>query len=72
MRRCLGASFALFEMTTVLRVIAERVERLEAPDPAGERVTRRAITLVPARGARVSAAPRAATERRAPPVPSGR
>jgi cytochrome P450 len=71
-RRCLGASFAQFEMATVLRVIAERVERLEAPDPAGERMTRRAITLVPARGARVSAAPRAATERLAPLALSGR
>jgi cytochrome P450 family 135 len=71
-RRCLGASFAQFEMATVLRVIAERVERLDAPDPAAERVTRRAITLVPARGARVSAARRAATARRARPVPSGR
>jgi cytochrome P450 len=71
-RRCLGASFAQFEMATVLRVIAERVERLEAPDAAGERVTRRAITLAPARGARVSAGPRAATERLAPLAPSGR
>jgi cytochrome P450 len=60
-RRCLGASFAQFEMATVLRVVAERVERLEAPDPAGERVTRRAITLVPARGARIGVTRRRAS-----------
>jgi cytochrome P450 family 135 len=51
-RRCLGASFALFEMKTVLRVIAGRA-RLRADDPAPERSTRRAITLVPADEARV-------------------
>jgi cytochrome P450 family 135 len=51
-RRCLGASFALFEMKTVLRVIAGRA-RLRADDPAPARSTRRAITLVPADEARV-------------------
>jgi cytochrome P450 len=71
-RRCLGASFAIFEMKAVLRAIAAGVERLEPDRAASERVTRRAVTLVPARGARVIAAPRAATARRARPVPSGR
>jgi cytochrome P450 len=51
-RRCLGASFALFEMKTVLRVIAGRA-RLRPEDPAPARSTRRAITLVPADEARV-------------------
>jgi cytochrome P450 len=51
-RRCLGASFALFEMKTVLRVIAARTE-LRADDPAPALTTRRAITLVPADDARV-------------------
>jgi cytochrome P450 family 135 len=51
-RRCLGASFALFEMKTVLRVIAARA-RLRADDPAPALTTRRAITLVPADDARV-------------------
>jgi cytochrome P450 len=51
-RRCLGATFALFEMKTVLRVIAGRA-RLRAEDPAPARSTRRAITLVPADEARV-------------------
>ena len=71
-RRCLGASFALFEMTTVLRAIAARVERLAPDRPGAEPIARRAITLVPARGATVSAAPRAATASPARPVPSGR
>jgi cytochrome P450 len=52
-RRCLGASFALFEMKVVLRAIAARVARLVPDAPPSERVTRRAITLVPARGGRV-------------------
>jgi cytochrome P450 len=51
-RRCLGASFALFEMKTVLRVIAARA-RLRADDPAPELTSRRGITLVPADEARV-------------------
>jgi cytochrome P450 len=56
-RRCLGASFAIFEMKAVLRAVAAGIERLEPDRAAGERVTRRAVTLVPARGARVIAAP---------------
>jgi cytochrome P450 len=53
-RRCLGASLALFEMKVVLRAIAERVERL-APERAGAEASTRAaiVTLVPARGGRV-------------------
>jgi cytochrome P450 len=54
-RRCLGASFALFEMRIVLQAIARTVS-LRAEDPAPERTARRAITLIPARGARVIAA----------------
>jgi cytochrome P450 family 135 len=50
-RRCLGAAFATYEMRTVLRTIVERFE-LEAPDPKPERMARRAITFVPAKGAR--------------------
>jgi cytochrome P450 len=53
-RRCLGASLALFEMKTVLRAIAGRVERLTPERPAPEASGRAAIvTLVPARGGRV-------------------
>jgi len=50
-RRCLGATFAQMEMNVVLGTIAARVtlEPVGAPEP----VRRRAIALVPARGAEV-------------------
>jgi cytochrome P450 len=51
-RRCLGASFALFEMRVVLRELVARLE-LRATDARPERVARRAITLVPERGGEV-------------------
>ena len=52
-RRCLGASFAVMEMKTVLRTVLEHVE-LRAPTPRPERAVRfRRITVVPSRGARV-------------------
>ena len=61
-RRCLGASFAVFEMKIVIRaVLAARRLRLR-PGARLEGVTRRAITFAPARGGRVRA------ERR--PVPA--
>jgi cytochrome P450 family 135 len=52
-RRCLGASFAVFEMKTVLRAVARGVSRLAPDRPESEGVTRRAVTLTPQRGARV-------------------
>jgi cytochrome P450 len=52
-RRCLGASFALFEMKIVLQTILDRVS-LVARHDADERVTRRAITFAPNRGARIA------------------
>jgi cytochrome P450 len=51
-RRCLGASFAQFEMKVVLRELLQRVEPRVA-DSRPERPTRRAITLVPERGGEV-------------------
>ena len=55
-RRCLGASFAIFEMKQVLRaVIAGVALRPDVPEPEGMR--RRAISFTPARGARVVAGP---------------
>jgi len=48
-RRCLGASFAQFEMTAVLRVLARRCARLEPDALVPERIARRSITLVPER-----------------------
>jgi cytochrome P450 family 135 len=54
-RRCLGASFALFEMKQVLSALVTRVD-ITAPDPAPEPVRRRAITLTPGRGGRIAVA----------------
>jgi cytochrome P450 len=51
-RRCIGASFAEYEMRIVLRAILERVD-LRAPSPAPERLRPRNITMAPARGGRV-------------------
>jgi cytochrome P450 family 135 len=51
-RRCLGASFALFEMRIVLSAIVQGTELLPARPPA-ERIRRRAITYAPRRGAEV-------------------
>jgi cytochrome P450 len=54
-RRCIGASFALVEARLMLRTILGELRPALAPHArsAGERVRRRAITLVPAQGARV-------------------
>jgi cytochrome P450 len=57
-RRCIGASFALFEMQTVLGAVLRSVE-LRARVPASEATARRTITLVPARGAEAVASPAA-------------
>ena len=56
-RRCLGATFALFEMRQVLSSIVAQVE-LRPATADSERVTRRAITLNPSRGAEVVASKR--------------
>jgi cytochrome P450 len=51
-RRCIGASFAQFEMKVVLRTILSGA-RLRAAEPAPERGRIRHVTVVPARGTRV-------------------
>jgi cytochrome P450 len=51
-RRCIGASFAEFEMRVVLRAILERAD-LSAPDLKPERIKVRNITLAPEHGTRV-------------------
>ncbi|HET9164052.1 MAG TPA: cytochrome P450 [Solirubrobacterales bacterium] len=51
-RRCLGASFAQFEMTVVLRELVRR-RQIRPADPKPERVFRRAITETPRHNARV-------------------
>jgi cytochrome P450 len=54
-RRCIGASFALYEMRIVLQAIARSVQ-LRAAQPQSEPVGRRSITLTPRFGAQVVAA----------------
>jgi cytochrome P450 len=51
-RRCLGASFAQFEMAVVLRQLVKRWQ-IRPADPKSERVFRRAITETPRHNARV-------------------
>jgi len=51
-RRCIGASFAQFEMKAVLQAVLSRA-RVRAVHPDAERPARRAITHVPRRGAEV-------------------
>jgi cytochrome P450 len=57
-RRCIGASFALLEMKLILRTVLSELEP-QLPSQGrrwrrGELIRRRAITLVPAAGARVA------------------
>jgi cytochrome P450 len=71
-RRCIGASFAMMEMRTVLRTVLEHVQ-LRAPSARPERVKVHHITLVPARGGRVIVTGRRAAHgavREAPPQPA--
>jgi cytochrome P450 len=51
-RRCLGASFALYEMRIVLDTILRRAT-LETTDAEPEQVRRRFVTYTPGRGGRV-------------------
>ena len=51
-RRCIGGSFAVFEMKTVLGVLAAEAE-LRPARPAAERPRRRLITFTPGRRAEV-------------------
>jgi len=53
-RRCLGASFAQFEMKVVLGTIL-RHRRIHAPKQRSERITRRSITFAPSAGGRIVA-----------------
>jgi cytochrome P450 len=50
-RRCIGASFAQFEMATILRVLARSGARLAVRRPEPVRAT--GVTLVPGRGVRL-------------------
>jgi cytochrome P450 len=54
-RRCLGASFATFEMKVVIQRVLERAQ-LRAVGRRPEKPVRKGVTFVPRRGARVSLA----------------
>jgi cytochrome P450 len=66
-RRCLGASFALFEMRIVLQELVAGLD-LRAADPRPERFVRRAVTNAPRRGGEVVAERRMSPETR--PLPA--
>ena len=55
-RRCLGASFAQFEMKVVLNAILSHA-RIRAAEPKPEGITRRTITFAPSSGGRIVASP---------------
>ncbi len=55
-RRCIGASFAQLEARVILRTVLASLHPSAPPGRAGSRdegVRRRAVTLIPARGARI-------------------
>jgi cytochrome P450 len=56
-RRCIGASFSLFEMRIVLSALLSRA-RVRAAEPEPETAKRRLIALPPSRGGRVVLEPR--------------
>ena len=64
-RRCLGASFAQFEMKVVLRELVSRLD-IRAARPEPERRVRRAIVFAPSRGGEIVVERRASE--RAPAV----
>ena len=51
-RRCLGASFATFEMRVVIARVLERAQPRRAGPP--EKGVRKGVTIVPRRGVRVT------------------
>jgi len=57
-RRCAGAAFATMELKAVLGEVVAAVD-LRPDRRAGERMRRRGVTLLPSRGGRVIATPRA-------------
>lgn len=57
-RRCVGASFAMMEIKSVLRTVLERVELRVTNSRDGRSNRLRSIAIVPARGVRVHATAR--------------
>ena len=52
-RRCIGATFALIEARIVLRTMLRHAELIPTPERS-ERIGRRNVTIIPARGARIT------------------
>jgi cytochrome P450 family 135 len=52
-RRCLGASFAIFEMRTVIPIVLRRAPSLRLVEPQMDPVHRAAVVMVPKHGVRV-------------------
>jgi cytochrome P450 len=52
-RRCLGASFAIFEMRTVIPVVLQRATSLRLQQQEMDPVRRQAVVMVPEHGVRV-------------------
>jgi cytochrome P450 family 135 len=67
-RRCLGATFALFEMRIVLAELLRTLDLQTTNEPA-ERIGRRAITFSPGKGGTVTATRRDAAPAREPAQP---
>jgi cytochrome P450 len=67
-RRCIGASFAQFEMRVIMRTILERV-RLRAASQRPERSKLRNVTAAPARGCQIVVEQRLAPTPRPTPPP---
>ena len=67
MRRCLGASFALYEMRIVLDTILRRAT-LATTGAEAEKVKRRFVTFTPGHGGRVRVTHLAPAQPAAPPV----
>src|SRR5919197_6138859 len=68
-RRCIGASFALFEMNVVVRRVIERTD-LAPAGPRPDKGMRRGVTFVPKHGARavLRAAPKPVEQTATPPA----
>jgi len=62
-RRCIGANFALIESRVVLRTMLRHAELLAARERS-ERIGRRNVTIVPARGGRITLKKRPPAARR--------
>jgi cytochrome P450 len=67
-RRCLGASFALYELRTVLETILASTRLVPSTDEP-ERIVRRFVTLTPSQGGRITVAERRAASTAATPPP---